>query len=236
MKELIQNSSRVLAMLGIVAATVLLMALSGGYWLTQFVDELGLASQQQADQLLEMDEGIDGAAIALGHQTQEWKDMLLRVDDAVLYNKHQKAFIDASVEVQRELLRAEASMQHLGINTGDVALLRVEHQALLSYYQLAQTMLDSRHPQSFREVDRQVLGVDRNLQQHISRLKDNIERQTKQQLARLGALGAMQINGRHYLLFGLMGVVLLGMTLAGFVLAYRLQRQAIKMAARLSIA
>jgi len=201
--------------LGLSFIVALLLATGGAYIFSGLIDEMNSAAQQQTGQILVAADSIDEAAIALGHQTQEWKDMLLRFNDRDLFAKHQLAFITASVEVQRALLRTQTTMHGIGMDTGEVELLRVEHQSLLSYYQLAQTLLNPQQELSFREVDRQVFGVDRNLQHHIATVRTEIDRQSQQRLS--AGLSLMQNNRKQ--LSVTLGALLMFMAMIGFVLA-----------------
>lgn len=73
---------------------------------------------QRTERILVMERGLTDATIALGKQIQEWKDMLLRINDTELYNKHRKAFTDASAGVLEALMRTKTAMQNENMNTG----------------------------------------------------------------------------------------------------------------------
>lgn len=139
-------------------------------------------SRQRAEQLLVIEKNLDDAAIELRIQIQEWKDMLLRANDAELYGKHQKAFLDSSVDVQYALLRAKAVMRNAGLDEGAIDQLSIEHKSLVSNYLLAQAKLNPRQIESSLAVDKQVIGVDRRLQQHLANVKAEIEQLAEQQL------------------------------------------------------
>lgn len=225
MKKLMQDSGYLPRSFKIFIAVVTLLSIFGGYQLSQLIYRMNDFYLQRAEQLLAMEGNLDDAAIALGRQIQEWKDMLLRANDIELFSKHRKAFSDSGVRVQEALLRTKTAMQNDGMDTGEIEQLIYEHQSLLSDYLIAQTMLNPRQIDSFREVDKQVIGVDRNLQQHIAIVKTDIVHFSKQQLN-----GTMPAQGNRYLLGLLGGLSLLIMSLVGFFFASHFQGNRTRMA------
>lgn len=196
---------------------MLMLSLLGGYHLSHMTHRINDFSLQRTDQLIVIEENLDDAAIGLGKQIQEWKDMLLRAGNAELYGVHRQAFIDNSIAVQKALLRAKAAVRSAGMNESEVDKLSAEHKALLAKYVVAQAKLDPRHIESFHVVDRQVIGMDRDLQRHIAAVKEDVELLARQQLG-----GTAPADGRQYLLLGFLGAAsLLSMALIGFAFASR---------------
>jgi methyl-accepting chemotaxis protein len=199
-----------------VALAVCLSAL-GGYLLSQLFLEVDVSSAKRSVQLLEIEEHLDDAAIGLGRQIQEWKDMLLRADDDALYSKHQQGFKESSIAVQYALMKAKTLIVEIGMETADIDQLIAEHRSLLAEYLQAYAGLKSDAAESRIKVDRKVLGVDRALQARIVQLKSGISEYAKQQLAR-----APQTQGDRNIMVGLLGAVsLMLMAGLGFVSARR---------------
>ncbi len=199
-------------------AFILALSAFGGYQLYHMTYRVNDFSLQRADQMLAIQDGLDEAAIELGGQIQEGKDMLLRVGSDELYAKHRAAFIEASVGVQKALLRARSAMYSAGLDAAEVERLGAEHKALLSRYVAAQGKLSAQRLDSARLVDRQVIGADRELQRHIAAVRADVALLAKQQLA-----GTEPSQGRQYLVLGLLGTSsLLFMALVGFAFASRL--------------
>lgn len=124
----------------------------------------------------------------------------------------------STTRVQEALGRTKTSMQDNGMDTGKIEQLINEHQALLSDYLLAKTLLHPEQKDTFHEVDKQAIGVDRNLQQHIAIVKNDIESFAKMQLD-----VTVPTRGK-LLLLGLLGAMsLLVMSLAGVFFAVILQ-------------
>lgn len=196
---------------------ITLVSAFGGYQLSRLIYKMIDLPLQRAEQLLVIEKNLDDAAIELGMQIQEWKDMLLRANDAKLYSKHRKAFLDSSVDVQYALQRTKTNMQNAGLDTGEIDQLSIEHKSLVSKYVLALAKLDHRQIESLHAVDKQVIGVDRNLQRHLAEVKTGIEQLAQQHLNE-----PLPGQGKRYWLVGLVGASsLLVMALAGFLFAFR---------------
>lgn len=154
---------------------VTLLSIFGGYQLCQLINGTNDKFQQRTYKLLVMERNLNDATIALGQQIQEWKDMLLRASDPELFNKHREAFQASSTRVQGALLRTKLAMKNDRMHTYLVEKLLNEHQSMLSDYLLAKTLLNSQKKDSYLEVDKQAIGVDRDLQKHIAELRTDIE-------------------------------------------------------------
>jgi len=204
----------------LIAVMVLLAAL-GGYQLTRLVFQMNDAAAQRGVQLLEIEEHLDDAAISLGRQIQEWKNMLLRADNTELVGKHRQGFKEASIDVQYALWNARQDMQTTGMATAEIEHLIAEHKAVLAEYLQAYARINPMAAGASNEVDRMIIGVDRNLQNHLALVKAGIAEFAKQQLYRTS-----DAEQHRYLLFGLLGAVcLLLMGLLGIGFAYRLRRE-----------
>jgi hypothetical protein len=197
---------------------VTLLSIFGGYQLAQLIYRLNDYYLQRTEKILAIERSLGDANIALGRQIQEWKDMLLRVNDTELYNRHRQAFLDLGVGVNDALMRTKVAMQDDGMDTGEIEQLLGEHQSLLSDYLYAKFKLHPRQVDSYLETDKQVIGVDRKLQNHLAAVKTEIQHFSNQQMNE-----TMPARGDRYL-FGLLGALsLLFMALVGFVFASRFQ-------------
>lgn len=206
----------------LIFTTVLTMlAIAGGYQLSRIFSQVDQSAAQRSVQLLDIEESLDDAAIGLGHQVQEWKDMLLRANDKVRYESHQKAFRESSIGVQYALLNAKNAMQEIGMDTADIDHLIAEHKLLLSEYLIAHSKLKPSVKESSSQVDMQIVGVDRKLQQDIASVKAGISAFAKQQMYR-----TPETQGNRYWMIGLLGAIsLFFMAMFGFVFSQLTTRQ-----------
>jgi hypothetical protein len=209
-RRLLSGTTRFVALAACLAAL-------GGYQLAQLFLEVDVSSAKRSVQLLEIEEYLDDAAIGLGRQIQEWKDMLLRANDTAQHAKHQQGFKEASIAVQYALMKSKNLMLEIGMETASIDELIAEHKSLLTEYLQAYAGLKPAGADSRGSVDRQVLGVDRSLQARIVQVKSAISDYAKQQLVR-----APQTQGSRNIKVGLLGAISLFMMAGlGFVFARR---------------
>lgn len=196
-------------------AILMMLATAGGYQLSRIFSQVDQSAAHRSVQLLDIEERLDDAAIGLGRQVQEWKDMLLRANDKLRYDSHQKAFRESSIGVQYALLEAKAAMRDIGMDTADIDDLIVEHKSLLSEYLIAHSKLKPSMRESSSHVDMQIVGIDRKLQQDIASVKAGISAFAKQQMYR-----TPETQGNRHLMIGLLGATsLFFMAMFGFVFA-----------------
>jgi hypothetical protein len=188
-----------------------LLSLLGGYQLSQLIYRMDGDYLQRTDMTMAIERNLGDATTALGRQIQEWKDMLLRASDTELYNKHKKAFFDAGSKVQEALMRTKNAMRDNGMDTSEIEQVLIEHQALSSDYLFANSVLNPREKNSYLEADKLIIGMDRSLQQHIAKVKTDIEKFTELQLKETIS------TQKKRNLFGLAGALsLLVMSLLGY--------------------
>ncbi len=205
---------------GVAKFVVLAMCLAvlGGYQLSRLFQDVDISSAKRSVQLLEIEEYLDDAAIGLGRQIQEWKDMLLRANDSSQHARHQQGFKEASIAVQYALMKTKSNMADVGMETANIDELIAEHKSLLAEYLQAYSGLKPSEAESRNRVDRQVRGVDRSLQARIVLVQSAISDYAKQQLER-----APQTQGSRNIMVGLLGAIsLLLMAGMGFMYARRL--------------
>jgi methyl-accepting chemotaxis protein len=205
-------------LLKIFIVLITLLSIFGGYQLSQLIYRINSDYMQRTKKILAMERNLEDASNALSREIQEWKDMLLRVDDAELYNKHQQAFFHAALALQEAFRHTKSAMQENGMETSLIEHMINDNEALLSDYVAAKSFLKPQKIDSFRDVDKLILGADRNLQIDSAALKTEMRDFSNQQLKQI-----MPTQWNRYLL-GLLGAIsLLVMAILGFVFARRFQ-------------
>ena len=144
MKRFIQGSISLPKPFKIFILVMMLLSIFGGYQLSQLIYRINDVYVQRSEKILAMERALSNTTFALSRQIQEWKDMLLRVDDTELYNKHQQAFFDASTTLQKTLERTKSFMQNEGLDTGLIENMLSDNESLLSDYLTAKSMLNPR--------------------------------------------------------------------------------------------
>ncbi len=200
----------------ILVSVIVPLSIFGGYLLWHLIFGMNAYCQQRTERLLAMQNSVDDATIAFSKQIQEWKDMLLRAQDPALYSKHKNAFFEYGDQVQQALLRTKVAMQNEHMDTSMIEQTLIEHKTLSSDYLLAKSLLNPLEIASFREVDKQVIGIDRSLQKQLAAIRSDIIRHSRQQSEEASSA---QWNGYLAGFFGACSLMI--MALAGFAIAKR---------------
>lgn len=112
-------------------------------------------------------------------QVQEWKDTLLRGNDAGLYKHHHDAFEQRVSDVEKQLaeLRLLAQQPDLAgtVKIGDIDDLLKLHDELDQRYADALSQYDTSLPTAGQEVDKLVRGMDRPFTAALTKLVTNIK-------------------------------------------------------------
>ena len=209
---------------------ITLLSIFGGYQLSQLIYRINSDYMQRTKKMLAMERSLEDTHDVFSQRTQEWKDMLLRADDTELYNKHRQAFFDASTTLQEAFQQTKLAMMDVGMDTSFIEHMVTDNEMLLSDYLTAISRLNPRQIDSFRDVDKQIFGVDRHLQDDFAALETEIRDFSNQQLNEI-----MPAQRNRYLL-GLLGAIsLLVMAILGFAFASLFQGPNNKIAANPSV-
>jgi methyl-accepting chemotaxis protein-1 (serine sensor receptor) len=121
------RSSRAVA--GWLALTVLSTLLFGilALWLT---DRGNREQLETFNRILHVVDATRSAQVHFKTQVQEWKNVLLRGQDAADYERYLGQFHAEGARTAEELERAAALKQALGLDSADVAAALSEHAAL----------------------------------------------------------------------------------------------------------
>lgn len=133
------------------------------------VDDTATHSQLRSDILVE----IQGAAIGFKTQVQEWKNILIRGNDAEQFTKHVDGFIESEAIVQKHLAAALNLQKQEGEPIDAVIKLQKEHVELGENYREALKNFDQDNPNAGKAVDKLVSGMDREASSQMQMLADN---------------------------------------------------------------
>jgi methyl-accepting chemotaxis protein len=110
------------------------------------------------------------ALVAFKLQVQEWKNILLRGNDAAKYDKHAAAFDQAEKTVQAQLKCATDLMRQLGLDAKAGEQAMQKHTALGVQYREALKKYDKANPRAGQVADFAVTGIDRPAAQCIDEI------------------------------------------------------------------
>ena len=114
------------------------------------------------------------AHVDFQRQVQEWKNVLIRGNDAELYEKHRKAFEERAQKVQAGLAETEKDLAALGMPGALVSQVRKDHEEMLSKYLTALKSFDPTDAETGKKVDVLVRGVDRATSSNFDKLIDEL--------------------------------------------------------------
>jgi methyl-accepting chemotaxis protein len=207
--------------LGLVLAAILAgIGAAGGYAVVrQNARQAELATLQHS--AVDAIRHADRASGAYLRQFAEFKNLLLRGQDAGDLVRYRKAFEDEAKAVATELREVAAGSAALGVPPARFEALAVEHRALTERYREALKEYDSINPlSSATVVDRMVRGADRKLADSLLEAEGALERGLADATQRLTAEG----EAAYRFALGLMGLcTVLGLALfaAAFTLIAR---------------
>lgn len=167
-----------------VASLLLLTLLGGAAYLLQKIlsDEIDTAvvtGQQSTVAVAD----ARAAHVDFQRQVQEWKNVLIRGNDAELYAKHRKAFEERAQKVQTGLTETEKDLAAIGMSTAPLVQLRRDHEEMLSKYLIALKTFDAADPETGKKVDVLVRGVDRATSANFDKLIESLVAHTAESLA-----------------------------------------------------
>ena len=129
---------------------------------------------KQSVQLDSLSRAALDSQVSFKVQVQEWKNILLRGDDVALLDKYLKSFQANAKETQKNIARVSAEARLLGLMVQvDIAKgLAATHESLTQRYETtlaqAQASAKSLSPETARQVDNALRGIDRDLENSIA--------------------------------------------------------------------
>lgn len=117
---------------------------------------------------------IERSSVGFKSQVQEWKNILLRGNDAESLSKHLKGFDKQEALVQENLTKAKALLQQQGFATKEAELLLQEHLSLGKNYREALASFKAADPDAGKKVDKLVSGMDREASRQMAELADTM--------------------------------------------------------------
>ncbi len=122
---------------------------------------------------------ITHAHVVFKIQVQEWKNVLIRGNDAKQYEKYATRFQENSDRVQAILANAIEKSETLNIDTKSLIRVKEEHADLKKAYLSALEKFDGSDNLTGKKVDKSVSGVDRPASKGMTELADVTEKNFK---------------------------------------------------------
>ncbi|MDO6427394.1 methyl-accepting chemotaxis protein [Thalassotalea sp. 1_MG-2023] len=126
-------------------------------------------------QNVELYNEITHAHVLFKIQVQEWKNVLIRGNDAEQYQKYTTRFQQNSDQVQVYLAKAIDAAKTLNLDTTKLEDVKSEHSDLKKAYVSALANFDPNDELTGKKVDKNVSGVDRQASQGMTELAEKTE-------------------------------------------------------------
>ena len=183
--------------------------------------------QEQSDDAMN---SIRGAQLSYKVQVQEWKNMLLRSQDAQLFERHSRGYADSSAKMAKQLTALNSQAVAIGLPPGLADKTIAEHDELNRRYAEALKLLRSADFASTQDVDKAVRGIDRAATEHIDQLAKVVQDHADKMAGQTAAAAA---DEKKFLIVGLTFLALIAASVsivAGYLtinnITRRLQRAA----------
>jgi len=212
----LRNKLLLLAAIGAAALVFL-----SGYALWQFRtvgNQLhhSLGAMKVATRLLQE---VDGANLAFKTQVQEWKNILIRGNDAAQHDKYLKQFGEEEEKVAAFLKSAGADLQAFGMDPKLAERVLAEHQQLGVKYREALKGFNGADPETGKKVDAAVKGMDRPVSAAIKELSAAVEKQVNTRAASSVTASEQAISSTTLWLIAGGAVSLLAMLVASLLIS-----------------
>ena len=139
-------------------------------------------------------------------QVQEWKNVLLRGDEAEDFDNYFASFQERERLTQASLADARRLAATLGVANGEIDALIDHHRVLGSAYREGLSLLIPSDPSSHRAVDDHVRGVDRRLMADIDRLADRLYAESRNIHAGIEEASRRRSQLLGWIAFSLVGI------------------------------
>jgi methyl-accepting chemotaxis protein len=161
MANLLSSVRGQFALLGALIISVMLMLSLSGYYQIDKMNagsELGIGFSETETRLLT---ALENAHVHFKIQIQEWKNILIRGNDAAAFEKHLKGFNEEEAKVRKLLADAAAEMPKLNLPATEVNAIAAAHNKLGENYRQALKSFNAAEADAGKKVDVLVKGMDR---------------------------------------------------------------------------
>jgi len=170
------------ALLGALIVGVMLMLSLSGYYQIEKMNqgsEAGIRFSETETRLLT---DLENAHVHFKIQIQEWKNILIRGNDAAAFEKHLKGFTEEEAKVKQLLTAAGTEMATLKLAPEQVNAIAAAHRKLGENYREALKSFHATDAESGKKVDVLVKGMDREASDSLLAFVSGFEKQVFKRL------------------------------------------------------
>lgn len=213
-----KSRTRVRTIAGWLALSVFATLLFGvaALWMT---DRANRQQLEEFERTVQVVKASRLAQVNFKTQVQEWKNILLRGQNAADYERHLEAFHARATDTTTHLEQASGIKTTLELDSSDVTAALTEHAALMRAYETALEGYVRSDAASAFAVDAGIRGRDRRLNEMIDAIAESM---TAEATARTQAFAAADRERYERLRAVLIGLALATLVLTGWLVALTL--------------
>lgn len=144
----------------LIVGVMTMLSLSGYYQINKMNEgsKISIGFSETETRLLT---DLENAHVSFKIQIQEWKNILIRGNDAAAFEKHFKGFSEEEAKVQKLLADAAVELPKLDLPATEVNAIAEAHRKLGENYRQALKSFSAAEPDAGKKVDILVRGMDR---------------------------------------------------------------------------
>ncbi|HJV23582.1 MAG TPA: methyl-accepting chemotaxis protein [Holophagaceae bacterium] len=173
MLDRLRVKPKLFVLVGVLLGIALLIWGSGTYDLSRTIGQVQ-ESYAETERAVQASDGVREAQSDFKTQVQEFKNMLIRGHEAAEMAKHRAGFEKSEREVVDDLGKVKALLPRLGMDPKLADDTLAAHREMGVKYRAALLLFDPAKPLSYREVDRQLRGIDRPMAASLTDLSGKI--------------------------------------------------------------
>jgi len=206
------SNLRIAVRLGVLGAfflAALLVVGLGGWRALHSTNAANVLALQQSASLTDAVDSARRAQVEFKIQVQEWKNILLRGTDPAQLERYTAAFKKSGEKTNAELRDAGTLLAKLGLRTPLVEEAIKAHDDLGKNYLGALEKFDATNPESYKQVDALVKGMDRAPTKKIDEIVEFIGVQSKALMVKMNEQQVANERATTYQLFGILLVTVI---------------------------
>ena len=146
------------------------------------------------EQNVEILTDITNAHVIFKTQVQEWKNILIRGNDAAQFEKYVTRFKQRSAQTQALLSHAIKISKELSLDSQAIEKVRLTHATLNKAYLTALQKFNANDALTGKIIDKSIMGVDRPASKGMTELTENAEKNFKAVIANNHAMMEEEFN------------------------------------------
>ena len=219
-----KTRTQLIALVALACAGLLLLGAISQLFFVRF-SHSAAASLEQGERIEKIINTTRLVQVNFLRQVQEWKNLLVRGNDAQSYEQHSRNFATQEAAVQAGLKQLAKQMKEIGMDGARALSLMQSHLELGTKYRDALGSYDKSSTQAGHTVDKLVAGIDRPTSAAMDDLASTIEKDAQSRLEAIKAEADQAASQGKQALLAVIAVALLLVAAGGGVVARNILAQ-----------